>query len=270
MIIFISFLILSDYFTDQSFDISVYYHGLRSQSTVKFYGLIMTLEVIDKMMYHFGEFLIQDLLWKSPQSVRTFFAALIYNVIHAWILFLLLIVYNVLLNSDIQLFFILIFANNSMKLKSTLFKKFNEQAYWNQTHSDLIARTQKMIFIILIYLISKKGFTEDILKKLFLLFIVEPVTEYIKHISIAKMNNLNVQLVKRMSYNLKNFTFLIINLDNGKHLEDENFKIIEFERERQIAKQKNVEHSFKLGFYINFIIFPYSVLILKIVIPMLA
>jgi hypothetical protein len=85
----------------------------------------MTLETIDKMLYYFGEFLIQDLLWKKldwPYLI----SAIIYNTIHASVLYFLLIVYNVLLNSDIQLFFILIFVNNSMKLKSMLFKKFNE------------------------------------------------------------------------------------------------------------------------------------------------
>ena len=101
------------------------------------YGVLMTLEVIDKILFHFGEYFIIDQFWfiipKKKNiifSLKTNIAIItVYILIHSLVLHLLLLVYNVLLNSDANAFLIMIFVNNSVKLKSTIFKKFNEQAY---------------------------------------------------------------------------------------------------------------------------------------------
>lgn len=45
------------------------------------------------------------------------------------------------------------------------------------------------------------------------MLIFEYVTEYIKHITIAKINKMNVSLIKKMSMSLRNFTFVILNID---------------------------------------------------------
>jgi hypothetical protein len=189
---------VSDYFTDHLFDLSYWYHGIRSQSTLKFYGIVMLLEVIDKMLYHFGEFLLVDQLWKKMHYSHLL-AATIYNFCHALVLQLLLVVYNVLLNSELSLFVIMVFVNNSMKLKSTLFKKFSEQAYLHQTHVDLNSRTQKIVFFASMLLVSRKGFKADILTKLFIMFGSQMFTEWVQHVSLTKMNQLNTIVFRKMS-----------------------------------------------------------------------
>jgi hypothetical protein len=127
---------MSDAFTDRLFDISYWYHSTRSQSTLKMYGVIMTLEVIDKVLYSFGEYLIKDLLWKKLEITNSLMdcksyiiGSTIYVFLHSLIMYMLMIGYNVLLNSDVSTFLIMVFVLNSMKIKSTLFKKFSESAY---------------------------------------------------------------------------------------------------------------------------------------------
>lgn len=103
----------------------------------------MTLEIVDRILCSFGEFLILDLCWGTLKQriYKTYLmAGILYVLLHSIILYLILVVYNVMLNSDINTFLIMIFVNNSMKLKSTALKKFNEQGYFSQTHTDLRAR----------------------------------------------------------------------------------------------------------------------------------
>lgn len=57
--------------------------------------------------------------------------AMICIYIHSVFLYFYMVVYNVLFNADLNTFLIMVFVNSSMKLKSTVYKKFNESAYFN-------------------------------------------------------------------------------------------------------------------------------------------
>jgi hypothetical protein len=54
---------------------------------------------------------------------------------------------------------------------------------------------QKIIIILLIWGNNTKGFDIDILNKLFILFGAEVGVEWIKHLSLSKLNELKVEHV---------------------------------------------------------------------------
>lgn len=127
----------------------------------------MTLEVIEKMLYHFGEYFIQDLLWKRS-AFRDLISAIIYNLIHASVLFTLLIIYNVILNSDISLFVILLFVNNSMKLKSIITKISTNKPIFFKPMQILFQELKKFSFLYLLIQSPKKDSLMIYLKNSFL------------------------------------------------------------------------------------------------------
>lgn len=63
LLILLSILIIKFSFY-HSFAVSYWYHQIRSQSVLKNYGVIMTLEIIDKIAVNLGKTLIVDRLWK--------------------------------------------------------------------------------------------------------------------------------------------------------------------------------------------------------------
>lgn len=62
-------------------------------------------------------------------NIKYIIPTMVYVCLHSIVLFLQIIGYNVILNSDISSLFVLIFVHNSMKLKSSVFKKFTKDAY---------------------------------------------------------------------------------------------------------------------------------------------
>lgn len=49
--------------TKELLEVSYWYHAFRGQSTLKLYGVLMTADVVDKMLSTVGEYLLLDVLW---------------------------------------------------------------------------------------------------------------------------------------------------------------------------------------------------------------
>jgi hypothetical protein len=148
LLILLSMLIIKFSFY-HSFAVSYWYHQIRSQSVLKNYGVIMTLEIIDKIAVNLGKTLIVDRLWKQITekkrifSWKTFFLLIystIYVITHTIILFIWLMVYNVIFNSDWAFLIVMVFVHNSMKLKSTLMKKVTLEGYALAIFADIRCR----------------------------------------------------------------------------------------------------------------------------------
>lgn len=112
--------------------------------------------------------------------------------------------YNVILNSDISFLFVLIFVHNSMKLKSSIFKKFSKDGYVQSTHVDLRTRFSKCFYVFLIWA-SMSGFSTDIVRKLLYFLGTEVIVEWIKHIFLMLLNNLKLSIVESMNRATKLF-----------------------------------------------------------------
>lgn len=136
--------------------------------------------------------------------LRYIVPTVVYVSLHSVVVFLQVISYNVILNSDISSLFVLVFVHNSMKLKSSIFKKFSKDAYTNQTHIDLRTRFEKFLYVFLIW-VSFRGFAEDILSKLLYFLGSEIIIEWVKHVFLMLLNNLTLSTVESMSKSCKLF-----------------------------------------------------------------
>ena len=92
----------------------------------------------------------------------------------------------------------MLFVYNSMKLKSSIFKKFTIDGYNRQTHDDLRIRFIKFLYVFLIWG-RMKGFTADILQKLGYLLGTEIVVEWVKHIFLLQLNQLSLKEVHEIN-----------------------------------------------------------------------
>lgn len=170
----------------------------------------MTADVVDKMLCTFGEYLILDVLWqKFPKIsllglIKYLIPAILYVFLHSLVLFLSIIGYNVILNSDISFLFVMVFVHNSMKLKSSIFKKFTKDGYVSSTHADLRARFSKCFYVFLIWA-SMRGFSQDIIRKLLYFLGSEVIVEWVKHIFLMLLNNLKLSIVESMNRTCKIF-----------------------------------------------------------------
>ena len=109
-----------------------------------------------------------------------------------------------ILNSDISSLFVLIFVHNSMKLKSSIFKKFTKDGYTQQTHVDLRTRFSKCLYVFLIWT-NMNGFASDIIRKLLYFLGAEVIVEWIKHIFLMLLNNLKLSIIESMNKASKYF-----------------------------------------------------------------
>lgn len=302
----IPMLIMQNEFTQDYFSVSYWYHAIKSQSTLKLYGVLMMLENIDKMLYNFGEYFISELMWSKLQSCKSIrksilhiVVCLAYVLIHSIFLFTLLIIYNVFLNSDYSLFIIMIFVNNAMKMKSQIFKKLTEYGYTSQSHPDIRNRYQKFLFIILSYIMNSKGFAPDIYYKFIALLISEYTMQWFIYLSMAKFNQLKQNIFDNAIQHLNEFVHTVIQVqgvaqgNSGAYVSssyqaalaseratrqpplnksaDAPSKTIKVEgneaQERLLLSNQVADLNLKLGVRINFIVFPYAILIGKIIIP---
>ncbi|EWS76258.1 eukaryotic membrane protein, cytomegalovirus gH-receptor family protein (macronuclear) [Tetrahymena thermophila SB210] len=258
------------------FDVSYWYHAFRGQSTLKLYGVLMTADIVDKMLCTFGEYLILDIIWqKLPKSpllhlIKYIIPAILYVFLHSLVLFLSIIATNVILNSDISFLFVMMFVHLSMKLKSTIFKKFTKDGYVQQTHSDLRSRFAKFLYVFLIWA-SMRGFPEDIVRKLVYFLGFEVIVEWIKHIFLMLLNNLKLSIVESMSKSCKVFVAQVRIIPSFQAQEILNNKTLQtfMERENYLAQTPYVSPSLKIGFRVNFLAFHHAVIIIKILYPIM-
>ncbi|KAL4472619.1 hypothetical protein ABPG74_018568 [Tetrahymena malaccensis] len=258
------------------FDVSYWYHAFRGQSTLKLYGVLMTADIVDKMLCTFGEYLILDIIWqKLPKSpllhlMKYIIPAILYIFLHSLVLFLSIIATNVILNSDISFLFVMMFVHLSMKLKSTIFKKFTKDGYVQQTHSDLRSRFAKFLYVFLIWA-SMRGFPEDIVRKLVYFLGFEVIVEWIKHIFLMLLNNLKLSIVESMSKSCKVFVAQVRIIPSFQAQEILNNKTLQtfMERENYLAQTPYVSPSLKIGFRVNFLAFHHAVIIIKILYPIM-
>jgi hypothetical protein len=79
-----------------------------------------------------------------------FILALIYNVIHAAILFYQVIALNVAVNSYSNALLTLLMSNMFVEIKSTVFKKFEKDNIFQLTCADIVERFQLWLMLVII------------------------------------------------------------------------------------------------------------------------
>ncbi|KAK3342236.1 eukaryotic membrane protein family-domain-containing protein [Neurospora tetraspora] len=145
-----------------SLDASRMYHSIRAQSAIKLYTIYNLLEVGDRLLAALGqdifeclfsnETLSRDSLGRSKVllPLGIFCLALVYNILHAVILFYQVIALNVAVNSYSNTLLTLLMSNQFVEIKSAVFKRFEKENTFQMACADIVERFQLWIMLLII------------------------------------------------------------------------------------------------------------------------
>ena len=145
-----------------SLDASRMYHSIRAQSAIKLYTIYNLLEVGDRLLSALGqdifeclfsnETLSRDSLGRSKVllPLGIFCLALVYNILHAVILFYQVIALNVAVNSYSNTLLTLLMSNQFVEIKSAVFKRFEKENTFQMACADIVERFQLWIMLLII------------------------------------------------------------------------------------------------------------------------
>ncbi|KAF4139166.1 Eukaryotic membrane protein family [Phytophthora infestans] len=175
-------------------DMSRVYHAIRGQAMIKLYVLFTMIEIFDRLFSSLGQDVLDSLYYTAkyhPRRVTRMFldfaVAITYVVLHALLLFAQVVTLNVAVNSSNTSLLTLLISNNFAELKSSVFKKFEEQNLFQISCSDIVERFKLLTIIGLILLQSSTG---DVAWGTAMVWVAEMVIDWLKHAFITKFNQL--------------------------------------------------------------------------------
>ncbi|KAL2264492.1 hypothetical protein VTJ83DRAFT_7002 [Remersonia thermophila] len=143
-------------------DASRMYHFIRAQSAIKLYAIYNLLEVGDKLLSALGQDIMECLLSNETLSRNSFGRskvllpmgmfglALVYNIMHAVVLFYQVIALNVAVNSYSNALLTLLLSNQFVEIKSAVFKRFEKENTFQLGCADIVERFQLWVMLIII------------------------------------------------------------------------------------------------------------------------
>ncbi|CAH0514385.1 unnamed protein product [Peronospora belbahrii] len=175
-------------------DMSRVYHAIRGQAMIKLYVLFTMIEIFDRLFSSFGQDVLDSLYYTAkyhPRRVTRMFldfaVAIVYVVLHSMLLFAQVVTLNVAVNSSNTSLLTLLISNNFAELKSSVFKKFEEQNLFQISCSDIVERFKLLTIIGLILLQSS---TADVAWGTTMVWVAEMLIDWIKHAFITKFNQI--------------------------------------------------------------------------------
>jgi hypothetical protein len=194
-------------------DSSRLYHSIRSQSTVKLYVIFNVCEVADKLLCSFGldvldsyfdsidRYYLVSISWSLKTSFY-FFISLLYIVLHTVILLYQTVTLNVAINSQNNALLALLISNQFVEIKSSVFKKTEQENLFQLACSEVVERFYISIFCSVIILqntleiIRNKGLEISYMFKylvspLMITFLSEVLVDWLKHSFITKFNGIS-------------------------------------------------------------------------------
>ncbi|KAE8993031.1 hypothetical protein PR003_g20735 [Phytophthora rubi] len=175
-------------------DMSRVYHAIRGQAMIKLYVLFTMIEIFDRLFSSLGQDILDSLYYTAkyhPRRVTRMFldftVAIIYVVLHSLLLFAQVVTLNVAVNSSNTSLLTLLISNNFAELKSSVFKKFEEQNLFQISCSDIVERFKLITIISLILLQSSTG---DVAWGTAMVWVAEMLIDWLKHAFITKFNQL--------------------------------------------------------------------------------
>ncbi|KAL4140713.1 hypothetical protein PRNP1_014994 [Phytophthora ramorum] len=175
-------------------DMSRVYHAIRGQAMIKLYVLFTMIEIFDRLFSSLGQDVLDSLYYTAkyqPRRVTRLFldfaVAIIYVVLHSLLLFTQVVTLNVAVNSSNTSLLTLLISNNFAELKSSVFKKFEEQNLFQISCSDIVERFKLLTIISLILLQSSAG---DVAWGTSMVWVAEMLIDWLKHAFITKFNQI--------------------------------------------------------------------------------
>ncbi|KAG2535719.1 hypothetical protein PVAP13_9NG130592 [Panicum virgatum] len=196
----------------QMIDISLIYHVIRGQSTIKLYVVYNVLEIFDKLCQSFGEDVLQ-VLFNSAEGLS---ACSTDNVTFELMRFLLdeaiaVVAFDILFCKSHQLIVLaitlsaciiahnnallaLLVSNNFAEIKSNVFKRVSKENLHNLVYYDIIERfhiTAFLLFVLAQNILEAEGpWFDSFLINASFVFLCEVFIDAIKHSFLAKFNEI--------------------------------------------------------------------------------
>uniref|UniRef100_A0A0E0P0G4 Protein POLLEN DEFECTIVE IN GUIDANCE 1 n=3 Tax=Oryza TaxID=4527 RepID=A0A0E0P0G4_ORYRU len=179
----------------QMIDISLIYHVIRGQGTIKLYVVYNVLEIFDKLCQSFGEDVLQ-VLFNSAEGLSTcstdnatfeLMRFILDEAIAAITLSTCIIAHNNALLA-------LLVSNNFAEIKSNVFKRVSKENLHNLVYYDIIERfhiTSFLLFVLAQNILEAEGpWFDSFLINASLVFMCEVLIDAIKHSFLAKFNEI--------------------------------------------------------------------------------
>ncbi|XP_020672701.1 protein POLLEN DEFECTIVE IN GUIDANCE 1 [Dendrobium catenatum] len=195
--------------TLQRTDISLIYHMIRGQGTVKLYVVYNVLEVFDKLCQSLGEDVLQ-VLFSSAESLSSCSAenfklevgkfifdaaiAIVSFILHSFILLAQAVTLSTCIIAHNNALLALLVSNNFAEIKSNVFKRVSKDNLHNLVYSDIIERfhiTAFVLFVLAQNILEAEGsWFESFLMNAFMVYMCEILIDSIKHSFLAKFNDI--------------------------------------------------------------------------------
>ncbi|KAJ9153018.1 hypothetical protein P3X46_026510 [Hevea brasiliensis] len=190
-------------------DISLIYHMIRGQGTIKLYVVYNVLEIFDKLCQSFGGDVLQTLfnsaeglascseentrfwIWRfiSDQAL-----AMAFSILHSFILLAQSITLSTCIVAHNNALLALLVSNNFAEIKSNVFKRFSKDNIHNLVYSDSVERfhiSAFLVFVLAQNILEAEGpWFESFLFNALMVFICEMLIDIIKHSFLAKFNDI--------------------------------------------------------------------------------
>ncbi|KDO24478.1 hypothetical protein SPRG_10294 [Saprolegnia parasitica CBS 223.65] len=180
-------------------DMSRVYHLIRGQALIKLYVLFTMLEIVDKLFCSLGQDVLDAMYFTSLRRypfrlhllmlgrILLLFSCYMCVLLHSLLLFGQVVTMNVAIHSSSTSLLTLLISNNFAELKTSVFKKFEEQNLFQIACSDIVERFKLMLIIGLI-LLQSDG--KDVADGTAMVLLAEMLIDWIKHAFITKFNQI--------------------------------------------------------------------------------
>ncbi|KAI3918667.1 hypothetical protein MKX01_041987 [Papaver californicum] len=193
----------------QQIDISLIYHMIRGQGTIKLYVVYNVLEIFDKLCQNFGGDIFQT-LFRSAQELASSssedisfciwrFAsdqalAAVSSIVHSFVLLAQAITLSTCIVAHNNALLALLVSNNFGEIKSNVFKRFSKENIHSLVYYDSVERFHILSFLLFVLaqnILEAEGawFGNFVLNAL-LVYVCEMVIDITKHSFVAKFNEI--------------------------------------------------------------------------------
>lgn len=190
-------------------DISLIYHMIRGQGTIKLYVVYNVLEIFDKLCQSFGGDVLQALFNSSEglancssENMRFWILrfisdqvlAMAFSILHSFILLAQAITLSTCIVAHNNALLALLVSNNFAEIKSNVFKRFSKDNIHSLVYSDSIERFHISAFLSAVLaqnILEAEGpWFESFLLNALMVFFCEMLIDIIKHSFLAKFNDM--------------------------------------------------------------------------------
>ncbi|XP_077235999.1 protein POLLEN DEFECTIVE IN GUIDANCE 1-like [Tasmannia lanceolata] len=190
-------------------DISLIYHFIRGQGTIKLYVVYNVLEIFDKLCQSFGGDVLQ-VLFNSAEGVASCSSenmafelmrfildqtiAVVAFIVHSFVLLAQAITLSTCIVAHNNALLALLVSNNFGEIKSNVFKRLSKENLHNLVYHDTIERfhiTAFVLFVLAQNILEAEGpWFGSFLTNALMVFLCEMFIDVIKHSFLAKFNEI--------------------------------------------------------------------------------